>query len=149
VAVDAHGVERGDLLAVALDAELRRQRRAGLADQHERRQHRAEFAHQGQRHQRAEQALGAEAVEHMVALQAKHQAGEEADNEDDRQTAHALLVAGAHKTMEQLARSRHGGKGARHEGGKTTQAVDKGKRVSAEKSEHENFDYRSARMPMQ
>jgi len=58
-------------------------------------------------------------------------------------------VAGAHETVEQLARSRHGGEGAQHEQGEVTQAMDGVERVSAEKSQHGNFHYRPARMPMQ
>ena len=119
--VDAHGFEGVDLLAVALDAELGGERGTGLADDHQRGEHGGEFADETVGDERAEQGGGAEAFEGVVTLEAEHEAGESADDENDRQAAHALFVDGARESSAQTAGADGGGVAAGGETGEVAQ----------------------------
>jgi hypothetical protein len=136
VRAGAHGLERGDLLAVALDAQLGREGGPGLADQHQGGEHRAELAHEGQGNQLAERAVGAIPAQHIIALEAEHQAREQADDHDDRQAAHALLIQGADDTPAQLARAHRRAQRLPGKKGEITKLAHHGERNTAKELQH-------------
>jgi len=79
-----HGVQGVDLFRDALDADFRRNGRAGPGRDHDGGKHRSQFPDQRQGHQGPQGALCPYGHQGVVGLEPQDHAGEEAHQEDDR-----------------------------------------------------------------
>src|SRR5690606_357056 len=101
--IDSHGVQSVDLLGVALDADLGRKGRAGLADNHNRGKDRPDFKNDREGDGLAEDALRTELCEYIVKLEAKNEPSEQADNQGDRHATHADFENGARDLLKAVS----------------------------------------------